>query len=671
MGTGQTAAPAVSGNPCVICTDQAANIKDNLGAWIKQGEVMPEVVKTLEELAAQNGPAGAFAMQLNDLVKDGKLTPEQARMLLEQYGKQHNNALLQDSAKMMDEMIKAGLLPLDAANLLLQAQKDKVSTSAYAALLRSLVHAGKISAQSAQRLLSQYFQQRAREIILRSIAILHQMAKDGEMSADVEKELVALEDKMVSVDTFSAALQRFLAAGKMTPIVATKVLDEYKEQKAEIGSKGSVDQMLQDAEAAAYQEISDLLQAGKIKQDAADQLRGMIQRRVSLEDFSNTLNAMVQQNKLTPDIAKLKLADYQKIVGLTDASHNLSNLQANNASLAEYANELKRLVQIGALSPEQAAQLMEEYQASVTKAPVQVAAGPAATEEFSKLQARLQQGAAPAAQPGVSPAQFQAAQTQTQQQAMQAQQQEIQAIVGAMTGQAGSLIGSWQPEPMEHKAGVPEKSATTQSSGTGETTTGTSSSSSTSALSNAPALIKAGTIIFAVLDTEANSDYPDSPIMASVVEGKYKGARLMGKLVTTKGVAGQLDKITLNFTLMNTDDWPKSKGVTAYGVDPDTARTALASSVNNHYMTRYGAILASSFLQGYSTSITNAGTATTGIFGTSTTHPTLNPASKIMVGLGQVGQTMGTIVQKWVDIPPTVKVDSGVGLGILFMADVS
>jgi type IV secretory pathway VirB10-like protein len=665
-----------TGNPCIVCSDQSANIKDNLSGWVKQGKVTPEIQKALEELAAQNQPASAFAMQLNQLVKDGKLTPEQARLLLDQYTKQHANTLLQDSAKSMDDLIKAGLLPLDAANLLLQAQKDGMSTSAYAALLRALVRAGKISALTAQKLLAQYFQQRAKEIILKSIAVLHQMTQDGELTPDVEKQLVELENRMGPVDAFSSTLQSLLAAGKMTPIVAKKVLDEYQEQKTEIGSTGSIDQMLQDAEAAAYKELTDLLAEKKITQEVADYLRGLIQRRVSMDDFTNAVNTLVQQNKLTPEISKLKIADYQKIMGMTEVSRSLSNLQANNASITQYADELKRLVQIGALTPDEAARLMDEYQASLAKPSAVTTAAPsaAASPEFAKLQQRLQQGGGgTATQPPATPGQFQATQSQqNQQEALQAQQRQMQNIMNSMSDQAQSLVSAWQPAPMEHKAGTAEKPGTAGAAGGSSTSEATSTTtSSTSSLSNTPALIKSGTLLFAVLDTEANSDYPDSPIMATVVDGKYKGAKLMGKLVTTKGVAGQMDKITLNFTIMNTDDWPKSKGVTAYGVDPDTARTALASSVNYHYLQKFGAIMATSFLQGYASSITNAGTATTGIFGTSTTHPSLNPASKIAVGLGQVGTTLGNVTQNWVNIPPTVKVDSGVGLGILFMADVS
>ena len=78
-------------------------------------------------------------------------------------------------------------------------------------------------------------------------------------------------------------------------------------------------------------------------------------------------------------------------------------------------------------------------------------------------------------------------------------------------------------------------------------------------------------------------------------------------------------------------EWPSSMPVTAFAIDPDTARTVMASSVDNHYMLKYGTD-GNFFLTGYSNSITQAGTSTTGIFGTSTTHSNLGPGNKLAVG---------------------------------------
>lgn len=671
--TGTSAAPTqiyyggqVSG--CTVCPDQTANVKYNLDEWSRQGKITPDVATALQQLADANVPVNAYAAELDRLVKAGKLTPEQARALLEAYKKQHANALLAESAKVMDGMIKNGQLPLDGANALLTSQKIEVKPSDYADQLQQLVREGKISPAIAQQLLAQYAQQRAREIIAQSIATLRQMVSAGELLRDVEKELEELERSMVPFDAFSAAIQKHIQAGRLTPVIARNILAEYNAQKTAIGPTGTLSQILQAAEKAAYDEINNLVKNGQMSQEVGSQLIDMIQRNVPLKDYEAFITQLVQQKKMTPQIAQLKLSDYQKVKNLRDLAERLRNLQANNASPAAYADELKRAVQRGILSPEDAAALMREYQALMGPAPTPTPA--AGTPEFARLQQQVAAGAPAAAVPA---AEFAVAQTQAQVESAADRQARLQALMAAMSGQAQQLVAAWQPPTMAHTVGSPEskkhgeKGAPSEGSEKGTTEKGKQRQTG---IEMAP-IIKAGSILFAVLDTAVNSDYPDTPVLATIVAGEFKGAKLLGKLQTTKGVSGQLDRVTLNFIMMNMDAWPKSKSVTAYAIDPDTARTVLASSVNYHYLKKYGAMIATSFLQGYSTAITNAGTSTTGIFGTSTTHPELNPTSKIMVGLGQVGQNLGQVTQNWTNIPPTVKVDSGVGLGILFMQDIT
>ena len=103
-----------------------------------------------------------------------------------------------------------------------------------------------------------------RVIIQKSIATLRQLGREGKIIPEVEKSLVDLEMRTVPLAEYSAALQQFMDEGKLIPAIASKILDEYKSQKAEIGPTGSVNKMLQEAEAAAYGEINDLLkEAGK------------------------------------------------------------------------------------------------------------------------------------------------------------------------------------------------------------------------------------------------------------------------------------------------------------------------------------------------------------------------------------------------------------------------
>lgn len=665
--------PGQGAQSCIICSDQSANVKNELNDWVRQGKVAPEVASMLEQLADKNVPVDQYAAALDQLVKDGKLTPEQARMLLDEYKKQHANALLKDSAKTMDDLIKAGQLPIDVANQLLDDQKKGMSPADYAAELQRLVKEGKISPEVAQRLLAQYAQQFAKEVTLKSIATLEQWSRAGQITPDVLQELVKLENDMVPVDTMATTLQGYVSKGKLTPAVADKILNEFKDQKAQIGSMGTIEQLIKQAEAAAFQEISDLLQSGKITPDVAATLTSMIQQNVPLEQYKATVAQMVQDKKLTPEIAQLKIGDYTRIKQLRDEEARLANLQANNASPMQYADELKQAVAAGILTPDQAAQLMQEYQAVTARAGALTPTPTAGTEQFAALQQRVQGAAANV--PAAAIPEFAAVEAQTAQETEADRQARIQGLMSAMSGQAQQLVNAWQPPTQQYRGGTEDiiKRATGAAGQGGAGARGAGSKeSATSGIGGETApVIKAGSILFATLDTAVNSDYPDSPVLATIVDGPLKGAKLLGKIVTAKGVSGQLDRVSLNFTIMNLDAWPKSKTVTAYAIDPDTARTVLASSVNYHYMQRYGAIMATSFLQGYATSITNAGTSTTGIFGTSTTHPSLSPGQKIAVGLGQVGQNLGTVTQNYTNIPPTVRVDSGVGLGILFMSDVT
>lgn len=649
---------------CVICSDKNSNVKNLLDQWVREGKLNPDVAGQLAELAGKNVSVDEYGAALDRLVKDGKLTPQQARELLDEYKKQHTNAMLSDSEKMMDGMIKSGDLPLDVANQLLDAQKRGVNPTEYAALLQKLVKEGKITPENAQKLLKQYTDQRMKEALKKQVATINDMAASGAITADVAKRMTELTEKNVPVDEYARELNALVAQGKLTPAAAAKLLDSYKRLKAANGTLGSLDELLKTAEDEAFQEISDLLGAGKISPETAAQLTSMIQNNVPLDDFKAAIGSMLQDKKITPEIAQLKIGDYVKVKQLREAKQQLEDLQTNNASPEEYAAALKRLVAAGIITPAQAEQLMKEYQGLSAQPSTPIPAG-----SFGAL---AQKVAIAGAQSGMTEEEFAAAQEQISLETAQERQARLTNLMTGMSGQATQLIASWAAPTMSHKEGTPIVkegllAGTSSSSATGGVATTTTTTTTTAAVP----IIKGGTILFAVLDTAINSDYPDSPVMATVVDGKYKGAKLMGKVVTAKGVTGQMDRVSMNFTLMNEDAWPRSKSVTAFGIDPDTARTVMASSVDYHYMMRYGAMMATAFLQGYASSITNAGTATTGIFGTSTTHPELSPSNKFLVGLGQVGTSLGAATQNYINRPPTVRVDSGVSLGILFMSDVS
>lgn len=588
-------------NCTVLCpSEDNANVADDINSLVNASKLSKEDANRLLDLASKNVSVDEYAAALAALVKAGKLTPEQARLLLDKYKKQHANSMMNESARLMDGLIKSNQLPLDVANELLDAQKRKLTPAEYAAMLDRMVKAGLISPETAAQLLAQYTQQYAKEAAKKGSFAIDKMAKSGEITGDVANILKDLQSKNVPLSQYSSMLDRLVAEGKMTPAAAAKLLALYRAQRTSNGA------------------LSDLMAKGGASADLAKRL---------------------------------------------------ADLQANNASANDYINELKRAVQAGLITPEEAQRLLDQYLASLANVIIPgtepgVERNIPGTNAFDQLTQRVQSKAA--VTPVTKP-EFTEVVTQVHTETSQERYQRLQLIQTAMAAQAQNILTAWTPPVMTHREGTPP----TSEKGTTVTTTSTMAKNpltgGAAAAELKPVLIKAGTILFAVLDTAVDSDYPDTPVMATIVEGPYKNAKLLGKLSLAQGK----DKVSLNFNLMDTNAWVSAKSISAFAIDPDTARTVMASEVNHHYLTRYGAIMATSFLSGYSSAITQEGTSTTGIFGTSSSHPSLSPGNKLAVGLGQIGTNLTGILAPNVNMPATVKVKSGVGLGILFATEVT
>ena len=275
--------------------------------------------------------------------------------------------------------------------------------------------------------------------------------------------------------------------------------------------------------------------------------------------------------------------------------------------------------------------------------------------------------------------QMAALQKQLQQAQSQEAQQQQQQLSQAMQSQAQQLMASWSGSGavsaqayVEGEVAKTQKSATANSAG-GAAGTNTAASDSNQQNSSGP-VIKAGDILFAILSTSVNSDEP-GPVMATVVQGSYKGAKLIGSIQKTAALPGTNGptRVVLNFTTMSIPHSQNSLSISAVAIDPDTARTALASDVDHHYLERYGSLFASAFLEGYGSAIQQAGsTVTNSVFGGSTqSYGSLSGIEEVAAGLGQVGQEWGSQLGDVLDRPNTITVNSGVGLGILFLSDAS
>jgi intracellular multiplication protein IcmE len=244
------------------------------------------------------------------------------------------------------------------------------------------------------------------------------------------------------------------------------------------------------------------------------------------------------------------------------------------------------------------------------------------------------------------------------------QAEALQQIQATMTSQATELIASWNPPPTQQyvpgekekiEGGKKEVSALAGGK-TGAGEEGTPGNDNT---------IKAGSVMFAVLDTGVNSD-EISPILATIVQGPFKGAKLLGQFTRTD------QKVLLSFTTISLPRLPTSLTINAVAIDPNTARTAVSTSVNNHYLLRYGTLFGSAFLTGFASAVSQSGSQTTvpPLSGNAIiTQPVLTTKEKVAVALGTVGSKYSDEMGKNFTRPPTVKVESGTALGILFMAD--
>jgi intracellular multiplication protein IcmE len=244
---------------------------------------------------------------------------------------------------------------------------------------------------------------------------------------------------------------------------------------------------------------------------------------------------------------------------------------------------------------------------------------------------------------------------QAQMLAIQQRQNLIRQLQSQMNSQAQQLLSAWGNNPTQQI----QETTIKEIKGTNNGKNG-----SESGKPEGP-VIKAGTILFAVLDTGINSDQT-SPIMATIVNGDLKGSKLLGSFQ-------RVDKrVVLSFTTLSIPNVNNSVSMNAVAIDANTARTALADNVDNHYLLRYGSLFASSFISGLGQAIDTSGSTTIdSFFGTSTQHGSYSLGETIASALGEVGDEFSSATQELYNTPPTVTVDAGSGIGILFMKDLT
>lgn len=110
----------------------------------------------------------------------------------------------------------------------------------------------------------------------------------------------------------------------------------------------------------------------------------------------------------------------------------------------------------------------------------------------------------------------------------------------------------------------------------------------------------------------------------------------------------------------------------AYAVDPSTSEASVASSVDTHFFSRWGGLVASAFLEGLGSAKRYSGAQSTIYgYGNDTTDQMVwneySVEDQAWIAAGKVGEKAGKIFEKGFDRPPTVRLESGTPVGVLIL----
>lgn len=237
----------------------------------------------------------------------------------------------------------------------------------------------------------------------------------------------------------------------------------------------------------------------------------------------------------------------------------------------------------------------------------------------------------------------------------------------------GTSEFSYYGKPNVNKGGAglnaDDAAASSTAAATG-TNGNAANSASTKGTAKAATFVRAGTVIPAVLITPVNSDTP-GPVLAEITSGPLAGARVLGSF------RASTSQVVLTFTQISMLNQPSSFKIQAYAVDANTSSPGLATSVNHHYLMKYGLLAAAEFVSGYGQAVAQQGTTTvvSPLGGATVTNPGLSNSQIAKAALGQVGNRIGSQIQsESSQMRPTIKVqgahgEGGIPIGLLFTSD--
>jgi intracellular multiplication protein IcmE len=158
-----------------------------------------------------------------------------------------------------------------------------------------------------------------------------------------------------------------------------------------------------------------------------------------------------------------------------------------------------------------------------------------------------------------------------------------------------------------------------------------------------------------------------TPVLVRLTTGPFAGARLTGSFQ----VDNASKKLFIGFTTITFEDGA-TVPIQAFAVDGYTSASTVASDVNNRYLARYGAIMASAFVAGFADSAATAGESVV-TSGDNTIVSGVAPTTEqsLFAGVAAAGSVIADDIAGRAPKGPEIVIRGGYPVGILIVAPVT
>jgi len=176
-------------------------------------------------------------------------------------------------------------------------------------------------------------------------------------------------------------------------------------------------------------------------------------------------------------------------------------------------------------------------------------------------------------------------------------------------------------------------------------------------------LVPAGRGVYAHTVLAVNSD-ATSPVVLQADSGPIAGDRMIGEF------SRENDRLIVRINSIVHDG--QTIGVDGVAIAPDTMEAAVASSVDEHYMTRFVLPAAAAFVQGLGQALATTSN-TVGVlspFGGASYVTKLNLPQQMGVAAGVAAGQIGNELNQAAPKGPTVRLDANVTVGVMFLTNV-